>query len=346
MTKTGDIWQLGAHRIMCGDSTNVGHVAQLTQGERAELLHADPPYGMGKAADGVQNDNLYRDKLDAFQLAWWRVWRMFLRDNASAYVWGNAPDLWRLWYRGGLGDSEKMALRNEIIWHKGTAQGQRSAGLTQYATATERALFFQLGDQLLGSINSADYWPGWDPLLNYLRGEADRVGLTARKLQDLRGVQTYPRWFTASQWSLIGRPHYEALAAEYPGAFSIPYDMLVAQRDGLRKQWHAELNARRSHFDNTHDNMHDVWEAPSVAGDERHGHATPKPVGLMVRAIKTSAPEGGLVFEPFAGPGSTLIAAERTGRRCYTMELTPEYVDTTVARWEAETGRKAEKLTR
>ena len=81
------------------------------------LFLADPPYGMGKETDGVMNDNLYGAKLDAFLMECWRACRPALKSNASAYVWGIAESLWRLWYRG-LADSESMTLRNQIIWDK------------------------------------------------------------------------------------------------------------------------------------------------------------------------------------------------------------------------------------
>lgn len=74
------------------------------------------------------------------------------------------------------------------------------------------------------------------------------------------------------------------------------------------------------------------------AGAERHGHATPKPVAMVSRALVSSSPAGALVLEPFAGTGSTLIAAHDTGRVCYTAELSPAYVDTTVRRWQQHTG--------
>ena len=90
--------------------------------------------------------------------------------------------------------------------------------------------------------------------------------------------------------------------------------------------------------------MTEVWQAKRVMGEERHGHATPKPLELMQRVMKSSAPEQGLVFEPFGGSGSTLIGAEQTGRICYTMELTPAYVDVIVKRWENLTGKTAELI--
>jgi len=80
-----------------------------------------------------------------------------------------------------------------------------------------------------------------------------------------------------------------------------------------------------------------------VTGEDRQGHATPKPVAMMCRAIKSSAPSGGIVAEPFCGSGTTLIAAEQTGRKCYGMEISPAYCDVIVQRWEEFTGSKAER---
>lgn len=62
----GDVWLLGKHRLMCGDSTVITDVEKLMNGKKSPLLHADPPYGMGKEKDGVENDNLYEEELDKF----------------------------------------------------------------------------------------------------------------------------------------------------------------------------------------------------------------------------------------------------------------------------------------
>ena len=135
VTKEGDLYILGNHRLLCGDSTNIQHVDKLMDGKKAHLLHADPPYGMGKESDGVANDNLYEEKLDDFQMEWWATFRPFLFDNASAYIWGNAPELWRLWYKAGLGNTEKLSLRNQIVWDKKSIAGMKSDLMTQFPTA-------------------------------------------------------------------------------------------------------------------------------------------------------------------------------------------------------------------
>ncbi|MFM6281570.1 MAG: DNA methyltransferase, partial [Dolichospermum sp.] len=126
---SGSIWQLGSHFLMCGDCTiesNAKKLANAAGVDKVTLLHADPPYGMGKEKDGVANDNLYGDKLDKFQMQWWQTARLYLKDNASAYIWGNAEDLWRLWYKNGLRDSERLTFRNQIVWDKKNGQGMQS----------------------------------------------------------------------------------------------------------------------------------------------------------------------------------------------------------------------------
>jgi DNA modification methylase len=69
-----------------------------------------------------------------------------------------------------------------------------------------------------------------------------------------------------------------------------------------------------------------------------------KPVELCERAILNSSNADALVYEPFSGSGSTLIAAEKAGRRCYAMEIDPRYVAVAIERWERFTGRKSERL--
>ena len=360
---SGDIWILGGHRAMCGSSTMVDDVIKLMAGEVATLLHADPPYGMGKEGDGVANDNIYNEKLDEFQMEWWATFRTFIADNASAYIWGNAPDLWRLWYGGannarsegdravpqvpGLNVSERMTFRNEITWDKESAIGQSSNTHRQYPTATERCLFFMLGSQNFGNINSEDFWEGFEPFRAYLEGEAKTMGWSPQDIQNMCGVGMYSHWFTKAQWTLIPEKHYLTLQEHADGkAFLRTYTELKmghtgAKSGGEHLDAKHSFDALRAFFDNTHENMMDVWRFPKVTGDDRHGHATPKPVAMMERVMKSSLPPGGLCIEPFGGSGSTLMGAERTGRRCNTMELQPQYVDVIVKRWEQHTGKTA-----
>lgn len=75
--------------------------------------------------------------------------------------------------------------------------------------------------------------------------------------------------------------------------------------------------------------------------DGGHGHGTQKPVECMRRPIENNSKIGDSVYEPFSGSGTTIIAAEQTGRKCYAMELSPNYVDVAVRRWQEFTGNKA-----
>jgi len=336
VSKVGDIWLLGEHRVMCGDSTNGGDVALLMNGQMAQLLHADPPYGMGKEGDGVANDNLYREKLDEFQMDWWKAFRPAVEDNGSAYIWGNPEDLWRLWYEGGLKNSERFTMRNEIVWEKEGGQGIGSDGFRSYPPVTERCLFFMLGEQGFNN-NSDNYWDGWDSIRNYLVNEKKKSGLTNDQIKAVTNT-AHTHYWTTSQWAFPTEQHYKAIQRQANGdAFKREYDDLKREYDDLKREFYGT----RAYFDNAHDEMRDVWKVNRVHGNDRHGHATPKPVEMMERVMKSSLPKDGLCIEPFGGSGSTLIGAEKTNRKCYTMELQGQYVDVIVKRWQEYTGKQA-----
>ena len=91
-----------------------------------------------------------------------------------------------------------------------------------------------------------------------------------------------------------------------------------------------------------------MWEVSNLnpfggekSTDTVTGHGTQKPVELMRRPLLNHTARGGLVYDPFLGSGSTLIAAEDSGRLCYGLELSPTYVDVIVQRWQKLTVRKA-----
>ena len=334
--KLGDVWQLGNHRLMCGDSTKESDVEKLMNGDKAELLHADPPYGMGKEKDGVLNDNLYKEKLDTFQLEWFKTFRPYLDNNGSCYIWGNAEDLWRLWY-SLLKDSERLTYRNEIVWDKKYGLGMSSEQHRMYPTVTERCLFFMIGEQGFNN-NQDNYFEKWEPIRTYLQkeikklNESDKTIATALGYKDGRTVN---HWWSRSQWTFPTEKNYNALR-EYSK---------TKNSEGFKKEYEELKKAfydTRAYFNNTHDNMTDVWNYERVSGKERHNHATPKPVEMMERIIKTSSKKK--VIEPFLGSGSTLIACEKTNRICYGMELDTKYCDVIIERWEQFTGQKATKL--
>lgn len=336
-TELGQIWEMGDHRLAVGDCTDKAVVDAVMRGEKAVLCNADPPYGMGKESEGIVNDNLYREKLDAFQMAWWRSCRPSLEDNASVYIWGNAEDLWRLWHIGGLRGSERLTLRNEIVWDK-AVEGENPTMLItgiplenrRMYQPTERCLFFMLGEQGF-NINADNYWEGWEPIRAYLDGERARMGWSNKEIAEWYGF--HPRmvehWMGKSQWSFIRREQYELLQSKAQGdAFKRDYDELKQEFDELKQEFYAT----RTYFDNTHDNMTDVWRFERVKGEERFGHATPKPVEMMERIIKSSSPRGAIILAPFAGTWPEGVACERLGRRCRAIEIDPKYCAVTLER--------------
>jgi len=90
--------------------------------------------------------------------------------------------------------------------------------------------------------------------------------------------------------------------------------------------------------------MSTLWEIAKPLKSET-GHSTQKPVECMRRPILNNSKRGDTIYEPFSGSGTTIIAAEQTGRICLAIELNPVYVDVAVKRWENFTGKKAVLLT-
>jgi hypothetical protein len=125
------------------------------------------------------------------------------------------------------------------------------------------------------------------------------------------------------------------------------YNKMKAEADRLRNQTNndafkkdydelkKEYYSTRAYFNNIHDNFNNVWHFERTSNKEREGtgeHATPKPIELCERAIKSSCPENGLVLDLFLGSGSTMVASHQLKRKCYGMELDPKYCDVIIRR--------------
>lgn len=82
-----------------------------------------------------------------------------------------------------------------------------------------------------------------------------------------------------------------------------------------------------------------VWECKRPGSSKEH--PTMKPVELFAKCLLNSSKQAWLIYEPFCGSGTTLIAAEQLGRKCYGMEISPQYCDVIVKRWENLTGKQA-----
>lgn len=347
-SKLGQLYKLGKHYLMCGDSTDPKQVKKLMMGGTADLVFTDPPYGMKKEKDGVENDNLNYDDLLEFNNKWIPITFANLKDNGSWYCWGIDEPLMDIYSNilKPMIKANKITFRNLITWDKGSGQSQNSDLTRSYATADEKCLFVMCGVQGFNN-NSDNYFNGWDKIRIYLCNEAKKVGLTSKKVQEITGTGMYSHWFTKSQWTFITKENYQKLQEYYKDsdAFNREYDDLKREYDDLKRKYYST----RAYFNNTHDNMNDVWHFERTTGKEREmagGHATPKPLKLCARAIKSSSREGEKVLDVFGGSGSTLIACEQLNRSAYLMELEPKWVDVIINRWEKFTGKKAVKISK
>lgn len=326
-SELGKIYQLGKHRVMCGDSTDASNVALLMDGVKADMVFTDPPYGMKKENDGVINDNLnYNDLLD-FNKLWIPNTFDFMKETGSWYCWGIDEPLMDIYscILKPMCIDNKITFRNLITWDKGHGQGQSSDLTRSYAIADEKCLFVMGGVQGFNN-NSDNYYEGWEPIRLYLVGEMEKIG--GRKAwEGALGNQMGSHYFTKSQWVFPTREAYQKLQIYGKEvAFKKDYDALKKDYDALKSEWQDT----RAYFDNTHDNMNNVWHFDRTSQKERVDtgeHATPKPIELCSRGIKSSSMVGEIVLDVFLGSGSTLIACEQTSRICYGMELDPRYID-------------------
>ena len=176
----------------------------------------------------------------------------------------------------------------------------------------------------------------------YLDGERKKSGLTIDQCNKICGKQNMTQAaFTRGGFRLILKEDYEKLRAAAKGdAFKREHDELKREHDELKREFYQT----RAYFNNTHDNMTDVWTFDRVRGEDRHDHATPKPVLLVARAIMSSSEVGDCVVVPFAGTCPEVIACEQLDRRCYGMEIDPAYCDVIVQRWENLTGGTVERI--
>jgi DNA modification methylase len=112
--------------------------------------------------------------------------------------------------------------------------------------------------------------------------------------------------------------------------------------------WYAVRKGATGHWQGDR-KQSTLWQIPNVhrtqgdIDDKRTSHSTQKPVEAMLRPMLNNSRAGESVYEPFMGSGTTLIAAEQSGRRCYGLELTAAYVDVAVERWEDFTGERAKR---
>src|SRR5262245_4916911 len=283
ITQPGDLWLLGNHRLLCGDSSKPEDVDRLLDGAPIHLVNTDPPYNV----------------------------KVEPRSN-NAIAAGNSS----------FGPHRT----------KGHYHGFDLARDKQKGKATTKKL--RAKDRPLANDFVTD--EEFDRLLHAWFGNIARVLVPGRALYCWGGYANcanYPPVLKAcglyfSQAIIWVKEHPVLTRKDFMGNHEWCF---YCWREGAAHQFLGPNNAP------------DVWSIKKVS-PQKMIHLTEKPVELAVRAMQYSSRAGENVLDLFGGSGSTLIAAQQTGRKAFLMELDPLYVDVIVERFEKFSGKKAERV--
>lgn len=301
VSRLGDTWILGDHRLRCADARAPrSWEGLLERGETAACVHTDPPYGVSYrdgAGSGVRNDDLTGDALVDLIARSFTNALAHARDDAAWYIW-HASGQWRADFIAGM-TAVGLVERQYIIWAKPTP----NLGRGDYQWAHEPCFY-------AAREGTTPQWHGGRDQGTVWRIGVQRTDATAVVLGSGVIVST-------------GRGEEISITP-------------VGTKDGKRRR--LRLEGGRPVLISQGDSGTDLWE---VARDKVTDHATPKPIELVTKALLNSTTVEEIVLDPFVGGGATLIACERTGRRCRALELEPRNIDNVVRRWEQVTGRQA-----
>lgn len=258
VTRPGDLWVLGGHRLLCADAREKSSYDTLLKGERAEFVFTDPPYNV--PIDG---------------------------------------------HVCGLGR----------IRHRDFAMG---------CGEMSREAFTRFLANVFGHL-----------VANTKDGAIHQICMDWRHMGEMleAGSETYSELKNLCVWNKTN--------AGMGSFYRSKHELIFVWKSGTAS--HVN-NFGLGQFGRTRTN---VWDYAGVntmrAGrlEELAMHPTVKPVGLVADAIKDCSRRGAMVLDPFAGSGTVLIAAERTGRRACALEVDPTYVDVAVRRWQSYTGKSA-----
>ena len=309
----GDIWQLGEHRIACGDCTDVKLLERLTEGKKVNTIVTSPPYAQQRKEEygGILADE-YPEWFGSVASAMWTI----LDDSGSFFVniKEHVDDGQRSLYvmKMVIAMVEKYGWRfvDELIWTKpGLPGGWRNRLKNDF----EPVFWFAKSDDLAMVEQQIEEGEGENKEENIV----DEFGRVFHFCKQQK-IRFYPKSVGRRSRSVRKYTRLNASKGETGNiTVSGPKQKGIARPGNvIRLQGNTE-----------------IWEHPAMY-----------PVGLPEFIIKLTTLRGDTVFDPFLGAGSTLIAAEKTKRVCYGTELQPKYVDIILARWEQFTGQKAVKL--
>lgn len=258
VSRKGDLWQLGRHRLLCGDARNAVDFKALMDGGKADLVFTDPPYnvkidgnvcGLGTVKHrefAFASGEMNRSQFTAFLSETLSNMAGVMRDGGIAYVcmdWRHMGELL------AAGEEAFTELKNLVVWNK------TNGGMGAFYRSKHELVFV------------------------FKQGTAEHT----------------------NSFGLGQTGRYRTNVWDYAGISSI--------------------GANRS--------------------DELAMHPTVKPVAMIADAIRDCSRRGEIVLDAFGGSGSTLIAAEKTGRSARLIEYDPVYCDTIVRRWQSYTGKRA-----
>ena len=334
--KSGDIWQLGDHRLICADSTDDETFKKLMEGKEARLCVTSPPYGVGKSYEEYGLDPWLNTITPVIENIT-KHSRIIVWNIGDLYATGTQfiePTSMYSTLKMHLCGFEPMYIR---IWKK---QGGNFAGTNPYYTVSMKPV--QEYEWIL-CYGKKDYEKDYAPIIDSLAKEAQTAKLDNNILKDITGAGfMYGHWFTHHQWAMIDEPNYLAIqkycSKEGIPAFTRPYDEIRREYENLNIYGKILSKDEQSEW-----GQWAVWNIATVS--RRTGdHPAEFPVELPARVIKMHSRPGDIILEPFCGSGTTMIAAEQLGRVCYGVELDPHYCDIIIARWEKLTGREAVKI--
>jgi DNA modification methylase len=336
-SKRGDLWILGSHRLLCGDSSKPAYLDRLLDGEPIHLVNMDPPYNVNVES---------RSK------------------NAIAAGTGSP----------GRGHHQQFDASRSSGPTKGTTEKLRAKDRPLEndflpPEEFERLLvaWFQNAARVLIPGGGFYIWGGYANFANYPKPLADAGLYLSQAIVWIKEhpVLTRKDFLGNHEWAFYGwksgaahrffgsdsiRDTWE-LSRANAGNVAIGRGVQLVTPEGSKIEVSLpkpESKARLVQVGNEPVILHgstegtDVWRVKKVT-PQAMVHLTEKPVELATRAIEYSSQAGENVLDLFGGSGSTLIGCEMTGRRAHLIELDPAYCDVIVERWEKFTGRKAER---
>ena len=354
-TRPGDLYVLGDHRLLCGDTSKAADVDRLLDGQAVQLVNTDPPYNV-KVEPRSAAAIAAATGRDGYPGAEWKK-------RHPAMTHDQAFDVAR-GHGGKPGRRRKLRPRDRQLENDYLPPAEFEALLRQWFGQFARVLepgraFYIWG----GYANAANYPPALGDCELYFSQAIIWVKqhpvLTRKDFLGNHEWCFYGWRLGAGHWFAFGRNNVPdvwefapaAADADAANGLDVGTGLVLEAASGARLYVTPAVPAGKQRTAALADGAKqllragpptDLWRVHKVT-PQKMIHLTEKPVELAVRAIQCSTRAGENVLDGFGGSGSTLIACEQSGRRGFLMELDALYCDVIVQRWEAFTGRQAER---